>query len=332
MNKRVKGLSIIITVLIAFICFSSNASATEVQQDGLKVSISTDKETYNSNEDIQIKVTVTNTNSYSVNNVSLETLLPEGLKLKNSNTYLLLETIEAGESTELQTTAVLVSQQEGDGSSSQQSSDNINENSNSQSGENSPDYVQTGDTNLIIIYLLIVTGSAAILIFAIKYKKKAIKVLSLLLCVGMLIPIVSNFKANAVETERKNFTASKQVIVAEKVYNIKAKISYDKETSDTYVNLTIDQLDFTTTSIHESLSGGFESNENLISIEYYLNTEGDSLQNTKSQAIITGNRWSIDDILLKPNKNTIYITATTASGIQQTKKIDITFDRGALYS
>ena len=50
-------------------------------QDGLEVTLTTDKEKYSKGEEIVATLTVTNTNDTAVSNVSLENLIPEGYKL-----------------------------------------------------------------------------------------------------------------------------------------------------------------------------------------------------------------------------------------------------------
>lgn len=57
-----------------------NASAASVgTQDGLEVSILTDKDTYTADEEILVSVSIKNTNTYEVKGISIETILPEGL-------------------------------------------------------------------------------------------------------------------------------------------------------------------------------------------------------------------------------------------------------------
>ena len=76
-------LSLVLCVLLT-LTFSVNAASAD-SQDGLTITITTDKAEYSSDEDIQVSVNIKNNNSYKVENVSVETLLPEGLVLKNGN-------------------------------------------------------------------------------------------------------------------------------------------------------------------------------------------------------------------------------------------------------
>ena len=56
-------------------------------QDGLEVSLTTDKEEYGQNEEIVVTLAVTNTNEYSLIQVELENFIPEGYKLADNNDY-----------------------------------------------------------------------------------------------------------------------------------------------------------------------------------------------------------------------------------------------------
>ena len=80
MKKCKRLVALTMAVLIAFVCFAlpSLASST-ASQYGLEATIVTDKESYKANEEIHVTVTVKNTNDFKVENVSMESLLPETL-------------------------------------------------------------------------------------------------------------------------------------------------------------------------------------------------------------------------------------------------------------
>ncbi|MGN0451334.1 MAG: hypothetical protein ACI4FN_04360, partial [Acutalibacteraceae bacterium] len=89
-------LSLVFCVLLA-LPLNASAASTETQ-DGLEVTITTDKTEYTADEDIQVSVNIKNNNSYKVEDVSIETLLPEGLVLKTGNLSATDIDIEAGAS------------------------------------------------------------------------------------------------------------------------------------------------------------------------------------------------------------------------------------------
>lgn len=73
----------------------------------MTATITSEKETYEANEDINLTVTVLNTNDYDVENVSIEAFLPEELTLKTGETQAGIELLEAGETLTTAVVAVL---------------------------------------------------------------------------------------------------------------------------------------------------------------------------------------------------------------------------------
>ncbi len=114
MKKYLKGLSVVLVTLIAMFCLSTTAFASDTEQDGLKIELKTDKENYSLNEDIEITITVTNTNDFTVYDVSIEALLPDGFSLKESSQSTVSETIDlqSGEQTTFTVTAVVDNEDE----------------------------------------------------------------------------------------------------------------------------------------------------------------------------------------------------------------------------
>lgn len=107
MKKCKRLVALTMAVLIAFVCFAlpSLASST-ASQYGLEASIVTDKESYKANEEIHVTVTVKNANDFKVENVSMESLLPETLTLKDGSNSTKKVDLEPGETLTLSFTAV----------------------------------------------------------------------------------------------------------------------------------------------------------------------------------------------------------------------------------
>ncbi|MCM1114255.1 MAG: carboxypeptidase regulatory-like domain-containing protein [Clostridium sp.] len=109
MKKLLKCLSVILVMLITLFSFSITALAQATEQDGLQVSLTTDKQSYSLNEDIEITVSVTNTNDFTVEDVSIEALLPDNFELKDSSQKTSTKDIDlkAGENITLKLTALV---------------------------------------------------------------------------------------------------------------------------------------------------------------------------------------------------------------------------------
>ncbi|MCL2488391.1 MAG: DUF11 domain-containing protein [Oscillospiraceae bacterium] len=82
--KKMQKVMVCLAILMLLACsLSAAVSASSNTQDGIRVDILTAKDTYAANEDIEFHITVTNTNNFTVKNISVSALLPEGLTLKS---------------------------------------------------------------------------------------------------------------------------------------------------------------------------------------------------------------------------------------------------------
>lgn len=107
MKKFKKFSAVLLAFILALSCMSITAYASETAtQDGLSAVIETDKESYKANEPIKVTVTVTNTNDFAVKNVSVESLLPDGLTLKDGNLNSETVDLQAGEELTVTFTAI----------------------------------------------------------------------------------------------------------------------------------------------------------------------------------------------------------------------------------
>lgn len=107
MKKCRKLLALTLSVLLVFACYAVPAFASSsANQNGLEATIVTDKESYKANEEIHVTVTVKNTNDFKVEAVSIESLLPETLTLKDGDNSTKTVDLEPGETLTLSFTAV----------------------------------------------------------------------------------------------------------------------------------------------------------------------------------------------------------------------------------
>lgn len=129
--KKIKR--ILALLLIMILCIGMRAIpvfAASSSQDGLEVTLTTDKELYSQGKPIVATLTVMNKNKVAVSNVSLENMIPKGYKLVDgSKATKQVESLSAGETVTLTVTYIV------DGSNSSDiGSDNSNNNSGSETG------------------------------------------------------------------------------------------------------------------------------------------------------------------------------------------------------
>lgn len=118
--------------LLLSLTITGMAASSSNVQDGLEVSISTDKDKYSETESIKVTLTVKNTNSFSVEDVKLVNLIPEGYELdKASAANKSVGLLKSGETVTLD--SLLIKPVNNANPSSNNSSSNAN---NSNSAEN----------------------------------------------------------------------------------------------------------------------------------------------------------------------------------------------------
>ena len=205
---------------------SAESTATE---DGLTVTITTDKEEYAQDEEIQVVISITNNNSYRVEDISVETLLPEGLVLKNGSLSMEKIAIRAGETYTVSVIAQL---------SKELWEEVIDPDNPTTPG--STDATQNGSGNNLIWWIAGAVGAvlaiAVATILVIK-NKKATKVISLFLCLLMIASILPmGVFADLVATQIK---VDKTIIVQGNEYTIESTvvkpININPEENDVFI-------------------------------------------------------------------------------------------------
>ena len=251
MKNLRKSMSVVLILLVSLFCLSTVAFASTSEQDGLKVELTTDKENYSLNEDIKINVTVTNTNDITVENVKIDTLLPEKFTLKDRNKSTSSEAVDipAGKKIEFSVVAVVK-----DGKSDKTSSDtdskltgtstnnkgNINK-QNDKSPYTGKDYaVMTGFSALFII------GIVLLILCLKRNRKKTSKAVSSALCLVLAITSIiglADFKAKA-ENKQSDTDTSSVISISENIpvdgkdYTIETNVNYMTKEELTNYNLT----------------------------------------------------------------------------------------------
>lgn len=276
MKKSLKYLSVILVMLITLFSFSITALAQTTEQDGLQVSLTTDKQSYSLNEDIEITVSVTNTNDFTVEDVSIEALLPDNFELKDSKQETSTKAIDlkAGEKTNLSVTAVVKDNSQGTVTepttkptesitennqntkpseqtttainSDNNSSDKSDNNTNSKNNKNGTSPYTGADYTFMGIFLVLFLASVATLFYClIKHFKKTTKIVSSVLCAVIAVTSVigfSTFKAFADEN-KSTITVSEQIKVDNNDYTINANVDYKFNYDISLTNFKADTFD-----------------------------------------------------------------------------------------
>lgn len=232
--KQVRKIPILLlAILFSIAMMTVSAFAATSSQDGVKVTLKTDKSTYQKRESITATITVKNMSGAEVTNVSLEGLVPDGYRLdKKSTATMTVKSLAAGETVTLSVTYVAKSGggsgggQPGGGSGGGSSSTPTGSSQNGKTATSS----DTGDNSRIALWVtLLVLACGGVTALLVLKKKSGKNVLSLLLCAAMIGTVAANLcvSAEAAEVQRKTITVSELVTVGDAELTISAVVKYD---------------------------------------------------------------------------------------------------------
>ena len=252
--KKVLRKAFLLMVIIG-ILFSAmtgvNAEETETQS-GVDVVISTDKDAYSSGEDIRVSVNIKNTNTYDVSNVSISMELSEGLSLKEGDLFISDVNIKSEETyikeiVAIKEKAIVPNDSPSDdsktpsdkpeekpqvkptdntknNSSIKPATDNSNNKNNETKKAGSP---QTGDNSNILIWILLIGATITCVYFAVKLRKKAAKLLSLILGIVLILTAVpTDTFATEAGLDDISIITSKTFTVDGDISSVSVKVSF----------------------------------------------------------------------------------------------------------
>ena len=229
--KKIASLFLtLLLVLCVFLALPINVSAASIEtQDGFEVTITTDKTEYTANEDIQVKVNIKNNNTYKAEDISIETLLPEGLVLKNGNLTATDIDIEAGASYSASVVANLSDELKNNEETKPQETTN-QVNTTKPGNIQDTNTLKTGNESNIVLWIVLLVVAAACIFLAVKYKKTT-QMMSLFLCFTMVLTMLP-MTAFAAENNIATITADTTITVDGKEYNLKTNVVISTPTSN----------------------------------------------------------------------------------------------------
>ena len=195
-----------ITALLTLVFLVSTALALPawaetVTQNGLKVTLTTDKNSYKAGERIRATLTVTNTGNTAFTNVSIDHLVPNGYQADEGEVTRRLQSLDAGASVTLAVTYTAVEVV----------------------------LPQTGDDSNISLWMLLLFIGGAGAVIALLLNKRSRKVfLSLLLSIALTSPVALCACARADQSEKQYVTASHSVLVDDVETEISAMVTYSR--------------------------------------------------------------------------------------------------------
>ena len=286
---------IFLTVLMIFSLTGISASAATTTQDGLEVTLTTDKTEYTKNEQITATLMVKNTNSEAVSNVTVETLIPKGYKVSDgASTNKIINELHAGEAVNLSVTYLpnkastnVTSSEGGKGTDNKNNSagNTVNSNGNSVSSSGNTSSPKTGIIrNLFIVFLIFIVAGISIAIMLVLKKRTAKGMLSFFLCVGVIsmTAIATINSVSAAENQSNSINVKEIVKVDNEDLTLNAIVKYDFVSSENENQSTDSEQ---TTDTTELKADDEYFNENAEKVVDVIKVEESSTVPTESEVV-----------------------------------------------
>ncbi len=230
-QKWLKVTSVMLAFMMMLFCTGLNLHAKEVK-DGILVTVSSDKENYNSEDEVKLKITVKNTNDFEVSNIKMENILPDGISLVSGDISKDSITLKANEEYSID---LIVKKESVQADTTDRTTNNARITEKNTIASKSKKLPNTGDSNNILIALIVMLISIAVMIICFwKGRKKHLKILSLFLCLGVIGTFEIIGIVHASSENNYSFTYEYTYKIDKKDYVHKVVVSYglQKENND----------------------------------------------------------------------------------------------------
>ena len=294
-KKLIAAFMMTMSILVLWMVPVLAATST---QDGLVVTLSTDKVNYEKGEKIGTSISVTNQNSYALNGVDIESLIPDGYKLMDGDVSKKhVESLSAGETVELKVT--YCPQNNGKiiddnldkakpGANDTPATKDVSTKKGKIKSTNTP---KSGDNMLIGLWVVLAVLGFVILI-GVQKKKKQINLMALML-IGVTtftsLPIgISTIKAEETNSEISEIVVNDSVNVGDKKVKISSSIKYKKLSNSSEGKKTYTRAEWIDILVDEF---GYPVNKKDASVEYsYTDIEdsvyADEIQTAKDYCLL----------------------------------------------
>lgn len=188
-QKWFKAILAMSLFMVMLFCTGLNVQAENVK-DGISVTVSSNKEKYNSEDEVNLKITVKNTNDFEVSDIKIENILPDGISLVSGEKSKDNINLKANEEVSMNLTVKKANsgQTETKNITTKQKNTTINTTIADNTVSTTEKFPNTGENNTTLNVLIVMLISIVIMIICLflKDRKKYSKFLSVLICLGVI--------------------------------------------------------------------------------------------------------------------------------------------------
>ncbi|MDD7794505.1 carboxypeptidase regulatory-like domain-containing protein [Clostridium sp. 'White wine YQ'] len=231
MKQVFKRFVIMLGLAMLVVSKPSMALAQTTEKDNLKVKFEVEQ-VQNSSDEAVGKVKITNVGIRPIDDISIESILPEGIKLKEGSALSKkVGSLEAGESVNYEFYGKLESSlSPGSSNPAPGNGGEVNNPSTNSPGGISKDVVdsvKTGDDNLIASLVVLIVICSGLIVLLSRKKIKGKKALSIFICATLGSTLIGNSKmVQAAGGENKKISVKENIIVNQKSYTLETVVSY----------------------------------------------------------------------------------------------------------
>lgn len=290
-------------------------------QDEIELRISSNQDSYQSGEDIALQIELHNRNDFAVEAASVYVVLPDGLELKSG--LLTAESITLEPDSSIEISAIAEVEDTSGVSSTTQTTTTTTTTTTTSSASTSTTTttagsVATNDTVCSTMWIVLMLLCAIVVAFAYRFRKKAVKMFTLLLCgviagTSISLDVLNNSPLSAKAAEQ--ISVSLSVTVAENVYEIMANAAYEMPDNAKGVVINTSEMEYDestgTYMLHHqmsSLNGMLTAASKVSKLSYRIYNDQNEL--ICSDMIQPASIWTTEEFGLYLGKNTISVTAT----------------------
>lgn len=226
-QKWFKAILAMSLFMVMLFCTGLNVQAEDVK-DGISVTVSSDKEKYNSEDEVNLKITVKNTNDFEVSNIKIENILPDGISLVLGEKSKDNIKLKANEEVTMNLTVKKTNsgQAETKNITTKQKNTTINTTVADNTVSTTEKFPNTGENDTPLVALIVMIISIVIMIICFWKGKKHLKILSLFLCLGIVGTFGITEMVHASSEKNHSFTYEYTYKINNNDYIHKVVVSY----------------------------------------------------------------------------------------------------------
>lgn len=327
MNRGRRRVLVFVMLMFCLCIIKQEVSAESVSKDGVEVSLTTDKDSYSTEDQIVTILSAKNTKDTPVYNICLESVIPKGFKTVDSaSVEKTSEMLNPGESISLTINYVSnpVNSGESDNSGLEDNSstsdtgnkseitqnnltNNVQQNSDKNTAaKNNTENPKTGDNSAVVLWAMIMILSLIVIgVFAIRKHIK--KILSVFFVATLAYALMAGITSNvyAAYSEQKTVNINKTIKVVELEIKMEAVVTYTELNSNSGEETT-QKIETQAQEITNVIASGDMEKINQIIFDYQELKVDEEIDEENSSEGILKKIFTKDSIQVKKiNEDTI---------------------------